>query len=514
MNGAEAILRTLANNGMEVCFANPGTSEMQMVSAFDREPRVRPVLCLFDGVATGAADGYARMAGKPGSTLLHLGAGLANGSANVHNARRAHSPIVNIVGDHATYHRTLDALLTSDIAGLARPNSVWVKMGETPDAAAALASEAIVACQTGACGVATLILPADSAWSEASGLGPMVTAPARARPDAARILEIAEALKAAKKPMILMGSGALTENGVIAAGRIARCGVRIVIDTFVARQPRGAGRYAPDRLPYFGETALASLQGVDLMALASTKTPVAFFAYPGVPSVLVPEGCALQTLATPEEDATFALHTLADVLSAPIRPVPAERDVRDAVPTGPLTDDSIGISIARHMPQHSIVSEDAVTAGLPVYMQTKGARPHDWLCLAGGAIGQGIPVAIGAAIAAPQRKVLCLTGDGAGAYTIQGLWTMARENLDVVVVVFANHAYRILNIELARTKSGDAGPRARQLLELGHPRMDWVSLAKGFGMPAVRCATAESFDAEFSRAIAEMGPALIEAQIG
>ena len=372
MNGAEAILRTLANNGLEVCFANPGTSEMQMVSAFDREPRVRPILCLFEGVATGAADGYARMAGKPGLTLLHLGAGLANGSANLHNARRAHSPVVNIIGDHATYHRALDALLNSDIAGLARPNSIWVKMGETPNEAAALASEAIVACQTGAGGPAILIVPADSAWSEASGVGPVVTAPARARPDAARIQEIAAALKGAKKPMILMGSGALTENGVVAAGRIARCGVRIVIDTFVARQPRGAGRYAPDRLPYFAEAALASLQGVDLMALASAKTPAAFFAYPGVASVLVPEGCALRTLATPDEDATFALQAPpADALSAPLRPVLAERERRDAVPTGPLTDNSIGISIARHMPEHSIVSEDAVTAGLPVYMQTR-----------------------------------------------------------------------------------------------------------------------------------------------
>ncbi len=514
MNGAEAILRTLANNGVEVCFSNPGTSEMQLVSAFDREPRVRPVLCLFEGVATGAADGYARMTGKPGSTLLHLGVGLSNGSANLHNARRAYSPIVNIVGDHATYHRALDAPLTSDIAGLAWPNSVWVKTGETPDEAVALTSEAIVASQTGACGTATLILPADCTWSEASGTGPVVTAPARARPDAGRILEIARALKAAKKPMILVGSGALTEQGVIAAGRIALCGVRIVIDAFIARQPRGAGRYAPDRMPYFGEMALADLQGVDLMVLASTKTPVAFFAYPATPSVLVPEGCALETLATPDEDAVFALQALADLLAAPEQPVLEDRFVSEKVPTGELTAFSIGKSINRYMPDHAIISDDAVTAALPIYMKTKGARPHDWLCLTGGAIGQGIPVAIGAAIAAPQRKVLCLTGDGAGAYTVQGLWTMVRENLDVVVVVFANHAYQVLNFELARTKSGNAGPQARQLLDIGNPRMDWVSIAKGFGMSAVRCETAECFDAVLARAIAETGPMLIEALMG
>jgi acetolactate synthase-1/2/3 large subunit len=514
MNGAEAILKTLAENEIEVCFSNPGTSEMQMVSAFDREPRVRPVLCLFEGVATGAADGYARMAGKPASTLLHLGAGLANGSANLHNARRAYSPMVNIVGDHATYHRQYDAPLTSDIEGLAWPNSCWVKAGETPDEAVALTTEAIAASQTGAGGVATLILPADSAWSPATATGGKAVVPPKAKPEAARIEAMAKALKAAKKPVLLLGSNALTEAGVAAAGRIALTGIRVIIDTFTARQPRGAGRYAPDRLLYFGEMALADLQGSDLMVLVSTKTPVAFFAYPSMPSVLVPEGCGLETLATPDEDGVFALQALADLLLAPDRPVLEAAAIADAAPTGEVTAYTIGASIARHMPEHAVISDDAVTAGLPVYTQTKGARPHDWLCLTGGAIGQGIPAAVGAAIAVPDRKVLALTGDGAGAYTVQGLWTMVREQLDVTVVVFANHAYRILNIELARTKSGNAGPQARRLLDLGDPRMDWVAMAQGFGMSAVRCDTAESFDAALARAMAEPGPKLIEAVMG
>lgn len=514
MNGAEAILKTLADNGVDVCFSNPGTSEMQMVSAFDREPRVRPVLCLFEGVATGAADGYARMARKPGSTLLHLGAGLANGSANLHNARRAYSPMVNIVGDHATYHRQFDAPLTSDIAGLAWPNSVWVKAGETPDEAVALSSEAVLAAQAGAGGVATLILPADSAWSEASGTGPVISVPERGKPVDTRIELVARSLKVAKKPLILIGSNALTEQGIAAAGRIALTGVRVMIDTFTARQPRGAGRYAPDRMLYFGEMALADLEGVDLMVLTSTKTPVAFFAYPAMPSVLVPEGCAMETLATPDEDGVYALQALADLLAAPERPVLVDRQISAASPTGELTAYTIGESIARHMPEHAIISDDAVTAGLPIYMQTKGAKPHDWLCLTGGAIGQGIPAAIGAAIASPGRKVLALTGDGAGAYTVQGLWTAVRENLDIVTVVFANNAYRILNIELARTKSGNAGPAARQLLNLGDPNMDWVAMAKGFGMPAVRCESAEDFDAALARALASSGPVLIEAAMG
>jgi acetolactate synthase-1/2/3 large subunit len=513
MNGAQAILRTLADHGIEVCFSNPGTSEMQFVAALDHEPRVRPILCLFEGVATGAADGYARMAGKPAATLLHLGAGLSNGSANLHNARRAGSAVVNIVGDHATYHRALDAPLTSDIAALARPVSIWVGAAESAQGAVALTSEAVRVSRSGAGGPVTLIVPADCGWSEAGEPGPVLTPAVRAHPDSARIAGILQALKAAEKPMLLLGSGALTEQGLMAAGRISQGGVRVFIDTFVARQPRGAGRFAPERMPYFSEAALANLQGIDLMILVATKTPVAFFAYPGAASVLVPQGCRLETLAQPEEDGEFSLQALADALAAEGRPTVAQRALRDPVAMGPLTPTSIGASIARHLPEHAIVSEDAVTAGLTVYAQTSTARPHDWLFLTGGAIGQGIPAAIGAAIAQPRRKVVCLSGDGAAAYTAQGLWTLARERLDVTVVIFANRAYRILNMELARTQSGAAGDRARSLLELSNPAMDWVSIASGFGMRASRCDTTESFDSAFAQSMSDAGPSLIEAVV-
>jgi acetolactate synthase-1/2/3 large subunit len=514
MNGAEALLKTMAELGVEACFSNPGTSEMQMVAAFDREPRVRPVLCLFEGVATGAADGYARMAGKPASTLLHLGAGLANGSANLHNARRAYSPMINIVGDHATYHRKYEAPLTSDIEGLSWPNSVWVKAAETSDAAPELVAEAWEESQKGAGGVATLILPADAAWSPTEVVGAARTKPVRPAPAADGIEATARAIKAAKKPLVLIGSNALTERGVAAAGRLALVGVRVLIDTFIARHPRGAGRYSPDRMMYFGEMAMQDLEGVDVMVLASTKTPVAFFAYPDAPSVLVPQGCEVVNLASPAEDGAAAMEALADLLSAPSQPVAAVREAPASAPTGPVTAYSVGDSLCRHMPDHAIISEDAVTSGLPVFLQTRTARPHDWLCLTGGAIGQGIPAAIGAAIACPDRKVLSLNGDGSSAYTIQGLWTMVRENLDIVTVIFANRAYRILNIELARTRSGQAGPKARGLLDIGSPDMDFVALAKGFGMNAVRCEDAESFDKALERAMKEKGPVLIEAVIG
>jgi acetolactate synthase-1/2/3 large subunit len=515
MNGAEAVLKTLADAGVDVCFSNPGTSEMQMVAAFDREPRVRPVLTLFEGGATGAADGYGRMAGKPASTLLHLGPGLSNGGANLHNARRAMTPIVNIVGDHATYHRQYDAPLNSDIEALAKPHSIWVKSAETPDAAAPLAAEAVAASYGPPGGIATLILPGDSAWTEVSDM-PRPAVPLHRAPlavDGHAVEAAARRLRAAAKPVLLLGSPALSEAGLQAAGRIAAKGIRILIDTFTARQPRGAGRFAPDKMLYFGEMALADLAGVDLMLLVATKTPVAFFAYPAMPSVLVPEGCQVETLCALHEDAAGALEALADAIGAP-EAVAAQTVNLPGAPKGDLNPYAIGDSIARWAPDHAIICDDAVTAGLPIYMQTKGARPHDWLSLTGGAIGQALPLAIGAAMAAPDSKVLALSGDGSAAYTLQALWTMAREGLDVVTVIFANHAYRILNIELSRTRSGQAGPAAKRLLDLGDPRLDWVSLAKGFGVPAVRAADAESFDAALARALAGEGPCLIEAVLG
>jgi acetolactate synthase-1/2/3 large subunit len=516
MNGAEATLKTLADCGVEACFANPGTSEMQMVAAFDREQRVRPVLCLFEGVATGAADGYARMAGKPAATLLHLGAGLSNGGANLHNARRAYSPVVNIVGDHAIDHQKYDAPLQSDIESLARPHSTWVKSATSADHACHLAAEAVAASSGPPGGVATLILPADCAWSETTENHRDVALPLHryAIPAPARQIEAAaKAVRAAKKPVLLLGGLACSERALTAAGRLAAHGMRVMTDTFVSRLPRGAGRFVPDRMPYFGEAALADLAGSDLMLLASTKAPVAFFAYPAMPSLLVPEGCKVETLCALHEDAAAALEALADALGA-VAPGVLRAYALPDKPRGELTAYAIGDAVARWLPEGAIVSDDAVTAGLPIFMQTRSAKPHDWLMLTGGAIGAGMPMAVGAAVAQPERKVLSLNGDGAGAYTLQALWTMAREGLDVTTVVFANHAYRILNIELARTGAGAAGLRAKKLLDLGDPRLDWVALAQGFGVPGVRCESAETFDAALSRALAAPGPHFIEAVMG
>jgi len=513
MNGADALIETLIDNEVTACFANPGTSEMQFVSALDRQPRMRPVLCLFEGVATGAADGYGRIAGKPACTLLHLGPGYGNGLANLHNARRAYTPIVNVIGDHATYHRQYDAPLASDIAAIAGANSVWVKSPETADQVSGLAAEAITASYGPPGGSASLILPADCAWSPTNTTGAKASHPAKAAAPGAAIEAAARKLKAAARPVILLGTNACGEAALAAAGRLAAAGVRVLTDGFIARQPRGAGRFAPDRMMYFGEMALADLAGVDLMLLVETTVPVAFFAYPDKPSVVVPDGCETLALASRVEDGAAALAALADAIGAPKDGRVQSLKLPDAAPAGALTPAAIGAAIARHLPEGAIVSDDSVTSGQSIINASRAGRPHDWLGLTGGAIGQGIPVAVGAAVAAPGRKVVSLNGDGAAMYTQQGLWTMAREGLDVTVVIFANNVYRILGIELGRTGAGAPGPAASKLLGLGEPTIDWVSLAKGLGVPGTRCQTAEAFDAAFARAMAEPGPCLIEAVI-
>ncbi len=513
-NGADALISTLVANGVDACFANPGTSEMQFVSALDRNPQMRPVLCLFEGVATGAADGYGRMADKPACTLLHLGPGYGNGLANLHNARRGYTPAVNVIGDHATYHRRFDAPLTSDIEAIAGPNSIWIRSADSPQAVAPLAAEAVAASLTPPCGVASLILPADSAWLEASAEPVIAQKPVRPAPSSDAVEAAARALKSAARPAVLIGGQACRAEGLKQAARLKAAGIEVFSDTFVARQPRGAGVFAPKRIQYFAEQALSELEGTDLMVFAGTTQPVAFFAYPEKPSVLVPETARTLSLADRAEDAVAGLEALADALGAP-REGPVQALARPPSPaTGPLNAPLCGIAIARHLPEGAVLCDDAVTSGFGISAMTLTTAPHEMLTLTGGAIGDGMPMAIGAAVAAPERKVVSLNGDGAAMYTVQSLWTIAREGLDICAIVFANNSYRILNIEMMRTGAGAPGPQASRLLELASPEIDWVSIARGMGVPAVRCDTGEAFEAAFADAMTHRGPMFIEAAIG
>jgi acetolactate synthase I/II/III large subunit len=517
MNGAQALIRTLTGCGVEVCFANPGTSEMHFVAALDAVPEMRGVLCLAEGVVTGAADGYGRMTGRPAAALLHLGPGLGNGLANLHNARRAATPLLTVVGDHATYHKRLDAPLESDIESLAWPVSAWVRRSLRGADVAADAAEAVAAACTPPGGVATLILPADVSWDDGAEPVP----PLRPRPPspvADQVIgEAAAALRTGEPCVIMLGGTGMRAPALDAAGRIAAAtGARLLGETFPARHERGAGLPAVERLAYLAEFAALQLAGTRHLILAGARSPVSFFAYPGKPGSLVPDGGDVQVLAGPGDDVAGALAALADLVAggAAGGAVPAVQPAaRPVLPGGALTAETAAAVIGALLPEGAIVSDESVTSGLFLPGATEGAPPHDWLTLTGGAIGQGLPLAAGAAIACPQRPVIALEADGSAMYTISALWTYARENLDITTVIFSNRRYAILDMELRRVGATTAGETAGSLLDLSRPPLDFTALAAGMGVPASRAATAEEFAAQFGKALAEPGPHLIEALI-
>ncbi|MGA0878424.1 MAG: acetolactate synthase large subunit [Ilumatobacteraceae bacterium] len=523
MNGAESVLRTLVNSGVNTCFANPGTSEMHFVAALDRVDGMRAVLGLFEGVVTGMADGYARMAGRPAVTLLHLGPGLSNGLANLHNARRAASPVVNVVGDHATTHAMYDAPLASDIVGLARPVSGWIHSSVSALTVAADAARAVRAgCQPPG-QVATLILPADVAWLEAHQPAPplpVASASSVSTEAIENVTRILETMRRRKTRVgVLMRGAPLIGAGLEAAGRIAAAtGARLLCDTFAPRLERGAGRVAVERLPYFAEQLVESLADLDHLILVGAKPPVSFFAYPGRASWCTAETTEITYLAHPHEDAVAALVAVADLI-APRGSSEAVRAVlaRPEEPSGRLDQFTVGQVVARYLPEGSIVSEEAATNAIGPGLALATARPHDHLSLTGGSIGQGLPVAAGAAVACPDRKVVCLHGDGGAMYTLQTLWTQARENLDVTTVIFSNRAYGILRLELNRTGAAalmaEGDTKALSMFDLSRPDLDWVALARGMGVEAVRAETIEEFSAAFRSAMDQRGPRLIEAVI-
>lgn len=521
MNGAHDLVHTLLAGGVDVCFANPGTSEMHFVSALDRVEGMRCVLGLFEGVVTGAADGYYRIAGRPAATLLHLGPGLGNGLANLHNARRARSGIVNIVGDHATDHLANDSPLTSDLEGIARTVSQWVRTTRSADSVRIDALAAIEAAVTPPGVVATLALPADTAWSAVAS-SRSVPAPGSLRPkptfrpfDQSAVQAAARIMTSSEPTLLLLGGAALHEQALVAAGRIAaRTGCRVMSEFYVARTARGAGRVLAPRLPYSVEPTVAALADFRRVVLVGAKPPIAFFAYPDKPRRLAPAQCAFMTLAEPEQDMCAALEALADELGASqIAPAGiAERTSllpRD-LPTGRVTPEGLAAVLTAFLPEQAIVLDEAVTTGRALGPPTAGAAPHDWLAVMGGAIGFSLPAAVGAAVAAPDRKVVALTGDGSAMYTIQALWTAAREGLDITVVIMANRAYQILRGEFAGVGAGTPGQRATDMLTLDRPQLDFVSVARGMGVIGHRADELGEFARLFARAMSERGPALIE----
>lgn len=516
-NGADLLCDTLLANDVDVCFANPGTSEMHFVAALDRKQNMRCVLGLFEGVVTGAADGYARMAGVPAATLLHTGPGLANGLANMHNARRASTPMVNVVGDHASYHLPNDAPLTSDIESLAHPMSKYVRRCAGAEDVSRATADAITAARNAPTGVTTLILPADAAWGELPDDAPVHKAQLRApsRVDGGRLDEAVKALKAGGKPILMLAGAALREGPLRRAAQIAEAtGARVIAQQSNARVERGAGRVPVERVPYPVDQATKFLAGTTQLILIGAKAPVTFFAYPDKPTTPIPVGCQVVTLADPADNGPEALELLADALGLPATAdvsVPAAE--RPELMSGDLTTAAIARAVGHHLPENAIIADESVTSGREFFGFTHGAAPHDHLQVTGGAIGGGMPLACGAAIACPDRKVVNLQADGSAMYTNQALWTMAREGTDTCTVIFANQRYAILQGELKNVGAGEPGVNANKMLNLDEPAIDWVSLAGGMGVEAARASTAEEFNDLFGSAMKRKGPFLIEALI-
>jgi acetolactate synthase-1/2/3 large subunit len=514
MNGAESLIATLAAGGVDTCFANPGTSEIHLVAALDREVRIRCILTLFEGVVSGAADGYARMAGKPACTLLHLGPGFANSLANLHNAYRAQVPIINLIGQHATHHLRHDTPLTSDIEALARQYSGWLRTSSSSAKLGRDTAESIVAACTAPGRIATLIVPADAAWTE-GGMVSVVPSVPRAPASTVEVIHRAAAMLRTGLPTaVLLAGNALYGKGLAAAGRIAAAtNSKLFAPYPFTRLERGAGAPPVERIHYILEQAVAQFQEFEQLILVGARPPVAYFAYPGKDSAVLPPKCKIHQLASADQDSVAALGALAAELAVDRAPLAGVNASRPPVPTGNISLAGLATAIAAVLPENAIVVDESMTSGRALLSATAGCPRHDWLANTGGSIGIALPLAVGAAVACPERRVLCLSADGSGMYTLQALWTMARESLNVTTVVYSNREYAVLKREFAGLGIGEPGPRAASLFEIGHPDLDWTRLARGMGVPATRVADLDEFAVALKEGLGGEGPRLIEVKV-
>lgn len=511
MNGAESLVRTLLAAGVDTCFTNPGTSEIHIVAALDRVPEMRCVLGLFEGVVTGAADGYARMTGKPAWTLLHLGPGLGNGLANLHNASRAQVPIINVVGEHATYHLRFDTPLVSDIEGIARPYSKWLRTCSSTSEVANDAISAVIAARTPPGEIATLIVPADISWSEGGSIAKLPGLPQAPIASDKTIERAATMLGSGLRTAILLSGNALYGKGLQVAGHIAAAtGARLFAPYPVTRLERGAGLPHVDRVAYVLEQGIEQFKEFRQMILVGATAPRAYFAYPGKESSFISSDCEVHKLTTAQEDHVCALEMLAEALRVRERHLKSQKAERPQIPEGSITLAGLASVVGALLPESAIVVDESMTSGRGMMAATKGAPPHDWLGNTGGSIGIALPLAVGAAVACPERKVLCLTADGSGMYTLQALWTMAREGLNVTTVVFANRSYAVLKREFSYLGVGEPGRQALNMFEIGRPDLDWVHLANGMGVPGLRVTSLAGLAQALKQGFASGGPRVIE----
>lgn len=511
MTGAEALIQTLLVGGVDTCFTNPGTSEIHLVAALDKKPETRCVLGLFEGVVTGAADGYARIAEKPAWTLLHLGPGFANGIANLHNASRADTPIINVVGQHATYHLRHDTPLVSDIESIARPYSRWLRTSLSASQLGCDAAEALTAARSAPGNISTLVVPADVAWSGGGVLPRLPELPRTPAPPPRTVEQAAAMLRSGLRSALLLSGDALYGRGLKAAGEIAAAtGAKLFAPYPFRRLQRGAGLPAVERVHYILEQAKEQWSDFRQLILLGAKPPVAYFAYQGKDSRITSDQCEIFTLAGRGEDYVLALEALADSLSLPAKHRAILQENRPAIPTGEVTLSGLAAAIGALLPENAIVIDESMTSGRGIMAATSTAPPHDWLANTGGSIGIALPLALGAAIAAPERRVLCLSADGSGMYTLQALWSMAREAAKVTTVIFANRAYAVLKREFSYLGIGNPGQKALDMFDLGRPDLDWVHLANGLGVPGRRVTSLDEFANALAAGFKSQGPMLIE----
>lgn len=514
MNGADSLVATLVANGVDTYFANPGTTELHLLAALDKQPGIRCVLGLFEGVVTGAADGYARMVEKPACTVLHLGPGLANGLANLHNASQAKVPVLNVVGQHATYHLHHDTPLVSDVEGIARSLPAWMRTCRSVAEIGADAADAVVASRTLPGQIATLIVPSDLAWSEGGLLGPSRAMPKPALPSQEIIDEVAAMLRSGQRTALLLSGVALYGKGLAIAAQIAAAtNVTLLAPYPLRRIEHGAGRPMVYRIPYVREQATEMLQEFEQLILISSAPPVAYFASPGNNAVLTSPDCKIVNLAKPTEDVIGAMEALLTCFPGAYSNPVTETPLKPGVPSGEISLLGLAAAVASLLPEGCIVVDESMTSGRGMFAAAKGAPPHNWLSNTGGSIGIALPLAVGAAVACPDRRVLCLSADGSGMYALQSLWTMSRESLNITTVIFANRVYSVLQREFVNFGLGSPGPRVHDLLEIGRPDLDWLALAKGMGVPATRVISLDSFAHALRRGLEADGPTLIEVRL-
>jgi acetolactate synthase I/II/III large subunit len=511
MNGAETLVKTLLASGVTVCFANPGTSEMHFVAALDTHPDMRCILCLFEGGVSGAADGYYRMTGKVAATLLHLAPGFGNAFANLHNARKAQSGVVNIMGDHADYHLRFEAPLKGDTIGISAAISHWTRVSAQPSAVAADGAAAIQVARSKNGQIATLILPANMAWDQADGPAIAPPPPPLHRPSRADVAAAARALRQPGAVLLVDGPVLWSDLGLLAKRLTKAVGARLMQPFFAARFRRGAGAVKIERMAYRIEDNAALLADVPALVLCGTTRPAGFFAYPGKPSTPDHPDTRLIDLCARDMDIGWTLAALAAELGeAELGPEDFTPLALPDLPKGAVHLEAVGQAMAALMPDDVVLVDEGVSSSRFLAPALAGARGHDVLTITGGSIGFGLPAATGAAVACPDRKVVVLEGDGSGMYTLQSLWTMAREGLDVTVVIFANRGYQILRDELVAVGVTEVGRNAVRMFDVVDPTLDWVALAKGHGVGGVRVTDMAGFNAAFAEAMAQRGPRLIE----